>query len=265
VHPFTYHRAGSVAAAAELLRARPGAKLLAGGMSLLPLMKLRLAAPTDLVDLCDVADLTGIAVTGESVAIRGMTSHAAVAASAEVARAIPALAALAGGIGDPHCRNRGTIGGSLGHSDPAACYPAAALALAATIVTDRREIPADGFFRDGFETALAADEIITAVRFPIPDTAAYIKFPQPASRFALVGVFVARRGGRVRVAVTGAGTRPFRVPPFEDALAAGYAPQALDGIAIAPDGLNDDIHADPEYRAHLIGVLARRAVAGSAA
>jgi carbon-monoxide dehydrogenase medium subunit len=256
-----YHRPASLTEAAKLAESDPEARMLAGGQSLLPSMKLGLLAPTAFIDLGTLAELRGIRAERKSITIGAMTSHAAVAASPELVAAIPALAALAGGIGDPQVRNRGTIGGSLANSDPAADYPAAVLALNATIRTDRRTLPADGFFKGLFETALAAGEIITAIEFPVPTRAAYVKFPQPASRFALVGVFVAQTSAGVRVAVTGAGPCAFRIKALEDALSRRFAPEACDGISIPPDDLNADIHASAEYRAHLIPVLTRRALA----
>ena len=259
--PFEYHRAESIDQASEMLHARPDAKVLAGGMSLVPMLKLRLAQTSDIIDLGYLNDLRGIEVTPDRVEIRAMTSHATVAASPEVRKALPALADLAGGIGDPHCRNRGTIGGSLAHSDPAACYPAAVLALGATINTNRRSIGAGDFFKSSFETSLDHSELITSVSFPIAEKAAYIKFQQPASRFALVGIFVAKLKDRVGVAVTGCGQKVFRMPEFEAALAKRFEERALDSLEVGEAGLNTDIFADPEYRAHLIKVLSRRAVA----
>ena len=256
-----YHRPSSVAEAAKLAAGDPEARILAGGQSLLPSMKLGLLAPSAFIDLGSVGELRGIRADRKSVTIGAMTTHAAVAASPEVGAAIPALAKLAAGIGDPQVRNRGTLGGSLANSDPAADYPAAVLALNATIRTNRRSLPADGFFKGLFETALAPGEIITAVEFPVPSRAAYIKFPQPASRFALVGVFIAQDSAGVRVAVTGAGPCAFRLEALEHALSRRFAPEACDGIAVSPDSLNTDIHASAGYRAHLIPVLARRAIA----
>jgi len=223
-------------------------------------MKQGLAMPSDMIDLGAIPDLKGISVGGEIVSIGAMTTHAEVVTDADVARAIPALAQLAGGIGDPHIRNRGTLGGSIANADPAADYPAALVGLNATVKTDRREIAADDFFTDLFETALAEDELVTGVDFPIAEAAAYVKFTNQASRFALVGVFIARRGDAVRVAVTGAGPSVFRVEEMERALAGNFNAKALVGISVAADGLNTDLHAGAEYRAHLINVLARRAV-----
>jgi len=259
-----YHRPTSVADAVKLAGQHADDKILAGGQSTLPSMRLGLLAPTGWIDLAGIAQLQGIAVEGNAVVIGSMTTHAAVAASKDVQSRIPALAQLAGGIGDRQVRNRGTIGGSLANSDPAACYPAAALGLGATIQTDRRAIAADDFFKGLYDTALGAGEIITAVRFPAPERAAYVKFRQPASRFALVGVLVAKTGGGVRVAVTGAGPCVFRVKALEDKLAAKFAPGSCDGVSVPASGLNADLHASAEYRAHLITVLAKRAVASIA-
>lgn len=239
-------------------------QFLAGGQTLIPVLKQRLAMPSDLIALDGVDALSGIEATGDAIVIKAMTHHAAVAASEDVAKAIPALAKLAGGIGDPHVRNRGTIGGSIANNDPAADYPAAVLGLGATVVTDRREIDADQFFTGMFETALDEGELITAIRFPIPEAAGYVKFPNPATRYALVGVMVAKTGNTVRVAVTGAGSHVFRVAEMEQALTASFTPDAIKDGLVATDDLNNDIHASREYRAHLIGVIARRAVAEAA-
>lgn len=255
-----YHRPASLADAAKLAESDPDARILAGGQSVLPSMKLGLLAPTAFIDLGALGELRGIRTDRGSITIGAMTTHAAVAESPEIGRAIPALARLAAGIGDPQVRNRGTIGGSVANSDPAADYPAAVLALNATVRTNRRSLPADGFFKGLFETTMSPGEIITAIEFPVPARAGYVKFPQPASRFALVGVFVAQTSEGARVAVTGAGPCVFRVKALEDALSRKFAPQACDGISIPPDGLNTDIHASAEYRAHLIPVLARRAI-----
>jgi carbon-monoxide dehydrogenase medium subunit len=240
--------------------AAAGAKLLAGGQSLLAAMKLGLQAPDALADLASVSDLRGISVAGGVVKIGAMTTHAAVAASAEVRAAIPALAALAGNIGDRQVRNRGTIGGSLANADPAACYPAAVLGLGATVHTDRRSIAADDFFTGLYGTALAEDEVITAVSFPVPQAAGWQKFKQPASRFSIVGVFVSKGAQGVRVAVTGAGPCVFRAKALEDRLAANWSAAALAGASVSADGLNTDLHGSAEYRAALIPVLAARAV-----
>jgi carbon-monoxide dehydrogenase medium subunit len=260
MYDFSYSKPADLAAARGLAQ-RADWKLLAGGMSLIPTLKLRLARYAGLVDLGAIADLRGIRRSDAGLTIGAMTPHADVAASAEVQAAIPALAALAEGIGDPLVRNRGTLGGSIAHADPAADYPAGLLGLGATVVTDRREIGADAFFRGLFETALEPGEIVTAVRFPVAARAAYCKFPQPASRFALTGVFVAQTQGTVRVGVTGAGPCAFRWSQAEQALAQRFHPDAIEGLVLAPDGLNGDIHASAEYRAHCVGVLAKRAVA----
>ena len=263
MYAFEYHRPETLSAAVADL-ANPDAKVLAGGMTLLPTMKQRLASPAALIDLKSVPDLAGVVRQGDNLLIGAMTRHADVARSNVVQAAIPALATLAGAIGDPHVRNMGTIGGSLANNDPSADYPAAALALGATIVTNKRRIPAQDFFKGLFETALDTGELITQVSFPIPQRAAYMKFPNPASRYALVGVFVAKTAGGVRVAVTGAGQNGvFRLSAFETALNANFAPAALDGVSVPADGLNSDLHADADYRAHLIGVMAKRAVAAA--
>jgi carbon-monoxide dehydrogenase medium subunit len=224
-------------------------------------MKARLASPSDLVDLSGIAELKGISAGGGSVTIGAMTRHADVAGSTDVKGAIPALAALAGGIGDQAVRNRGTIGGSVANNDPAADYPAAVLGLGATVKTNSREIAADDFFTGLFETALKEGEIVTSISFPQPEKAAYVKFPNPASRYAMVGVFVAKTASGVRVAVTGAGDGGvFRVPEYESALASSFSAGAIADGVVSPDGLNSDLHADAEYRAHLITVMTRRAV-----
>src|SRR5512134_3501081 len=240
-----YHRPSSVAEAAKLAGSHGDDRILAGGQSTLPSVRLGLLAPTGWIDLAGIADLRGIRVDGNSVVIGSMTPHAEVAASADVKSRIPALAQLAGSIGDRQVRNRGTIGGSIANSDPAACYPAGVLGLGATVQTDRRAIAGDEFFKGLYETALATGEIITA------------------ARFAIVGVFVAKTAGGVRVAVTGAGPCAFRVKALEDKLNAKFAPESCDGVTVPASGLNSDIHASAEYRAHLIGVLAKRAVAAA--
>ncbi len=261
MYDFAYQKPTSLADAVKALGADADAKALAGGMTLIPVLKQRLNRPSVVVDLAKLG-LAGITAATNSVTIGGMTTHGAVAASAEVKGKIPALAELASHIGDEAVRHRGTIGGSLANNDPAADYPAAALALGATIRTDRRAIGADEFFQGMFATALQQGEIITAVEFPVPAAAAYMKFPNPASRYAIVGVFVARTAGGVRVAVTGAGQGGvFRHAAMEQALSANFSADALAGIATPADGLNSDIHASAEYRAHLIGVMAKRAVA----
>lgn len=259
-----YHRPASVADAVKLAGEHGEDKVLAGGQSMLPSMRLGLLAPTGWIDLAGVAELQGICIDGGNVVVGAMTTHAAVAASPDVQAKIPALAHLAGGIGDRAVRNRGTLGGSVANNDPAACYPAAVLGLAATVQTNRRKIAADDFFKGLYETALAPGELITAVHFPVPETAAYVKFKQPASRFALVGVFVARTKGGVRVAVTGAGPGVFRATALEERLNASFTPEACAGVTVPSTGLNSDLHASAEYRAHLIPVLTRRAVAAAA-
>jgi len=260
MHDFAYHRPASVADAAKALQAAADGKLVAGGMTLVPTMKQRLAAPSDLVDLGGIAELKGIKAEGGGLTIGALTTHAEVARSSLVKQTIPALAALADGIGDPAVRNRGTIGGSVANNDPSADYPAAVLGLDAVIVTDRREIAADAFFRGLFETALDPGEIITALRFPVPSAGGYAKFKSPASRYALVGVCVAQLAGKVRVAVTGAGPGVFRVGTMEAALEKSLTPEAIAAIKISSENLSSDIHADAEYRAHLVTVMAKKAV-----
>ncbi len=261
MYEFDYHRASSVADALSALGKAEDGTVISGGQTLLPTMKQRLASPSDLIDIGSLDELSGISADGNGVTIGAATTHATVAGSGDVNKAIPALAALAGGIGDPHVRNLGTIGGSIANNDPAADYPAACLALGATITTNNRSISADDFFTGLFDTALENDEIVTGVTFPRADKAAYMKFANPASRYALVGVFVAKTGEGVRVAVTGAGEDGvFRVEEMESALAGDFSSAAIAGISVSSDGLNNDIHASPDYRAHLIGVMARRAV-----
>jgi len=257
---FEFHRPSSVGDAVALLKANEAAKLLAGGQSLLPVMKLDLAQPSDLVSLAGLPGLREIRSEGNDLVIGALVTHDEVSTSDEVRKRIPGLAGLAGGIGDAQVRNRGTIGGSIAHADPAADYPAAVLALGATLVTDRRQIAADDFFQGFFQTALEPDEIITAVRFPVPQCAAYAKFPHPASKYAVVGVMVAKTGGGVRVAVTGAGSKAFRVPALESALAADFSPDAVASGVVDPGSLRSGGEASPEYRAHLVTVMARRAV-----
>lgn len=264
MYAFKYQRAASVEGAAASLAAAPEAKLLAGGQSLIAAMKLRLADGSEIIDLGAIKGLSGITVEGKTVTIGAMTRHAEVAASTAVRAAIPALAALAGGIADRMVRNMGTIGGSVANNDPSADYPAGLLALGATIVTNRRRIAADDFFTGMFETALTAGEIITAVSFPVPVRAAYMKFKNPASRYAIVGVFVADLGAAVRVAVTGAAPCVFRVPAMEAALTAKFAAEAIASIFVPQDGLNSDIHAQADHRAHLVTVMAMRAVEAAA-
>ncbi len=265
MYAFNYHKPGSVDEASKLAGDNPDGKFLAGGQTLLPTMKQRLAAPSDIIDLTKIGDsLRGVEVKDGTVAIKAMTRHVTVATSSEIQKALPALAELAGLIGDPAVRNKGTIGGSVSNNDPAADYPAACLALNATITTNRRSLKAEEFFVGLFETALEEGEIVTSVAFEIPDKANYQKFRNPASRYAIVGVFVAKKGDAVRVAVTGAGSNGvFRQSEFETALKKEFSPKALDGVSQSPANLNSDIHADAEYRAHLIGVMAKRAVAAA--
>ncbi len=261
MYAFEFHRPTSLRQAASLLGKAEDGRLLAGGQSLLPMMKLRLASPGTVIDLGAVPGMTGIERKGRSLVIGAMTRHAEVETSPVVKEAIPALAHLVSVLGDPAVRNRGTIGGSLANNDPSADYPAACLALGATIVTNQRRIAADDFFQGVFTTALEEGEIIVKVVFPIPSRAGYEKFRHPASRFALAGVFVARRGGEIRVAVTGAGdSGVFRWHEAEEALKGRFAPKSLDGLTPSTEGMNSDIHADAAYRAHLVGVMARRAV-----
>src|SRR3954469_2529184 len=258
----TYHRASSVDEATALFAKGKDAKFLAGGHTLLPVMKQRLASPSDVIDIAKIGDLVGIDVSGDAVTIKAATPHYDVAMSDAVSKAIPALAHLASVIGDPAVRHRGTIGGSLANNDPAADYPAAVLALGATIITNKRSISADDFFLSLFTTALDEGELITAVSFPVPAKAGYAKFPHPASRFALTGVFVAKsKSGDVRVAVTGASqTGVMRAAAIEAALAANWSAGAVDGVTISADGLMSDLHGTSDYRANLIKVMAGRAV-----
>jgi len=260
MYAFNYHRPASLTDAAKLAGAGTDAKLLAGGQSLVQAMKLRLSAPSDLIDLNAIGELRGIKADGKTVTVGAMARHAEVAGSADVKKAIPALAALASMIGDRQVRNQGTIGGSLANNDPAADYPAAVLGLGATIVTNKRRIEADKFFKGMFETALERGEIITQVSFPVPKRAAYVKFKNPASRFAIVGVFVADTGNGVRVAVTGAAPSVFRQADMEKALSSRFDAAAVAGVKQKADGLNSDLHASAEYRAHLVTVIAKRAV-----
>ncbi len=261
MYAFNYHAPKTVRQAATLLAKNEDGKVLAGGQTLLPTMKQRLASPSALIDLNHAEGMSGIEQKGRNIIIGAMTRHVEVATSAVVKNALPALAALAGGIGDPAVRNRGTIGGSIANNDPAADYPSAVLALGATIVTNKRKIAADEFFQGMFSTALEEGEIIVKVSFPIPSKAAYEKFPNPASRYALVGVFVAKKGSDVRVAVTGAGSNGvFRSKECEAALATRFNAKSLDGVKVSASGLNADMHASADYRAHLIPVMAKRAV-----
>ena len=261
---FDYHRPKSLKEAAALLRKVENARLLAGGQSLIPSLKLRLSSTPALVDLGAIEEMRGIKLDGGTLTVGALATHAEVAASKDVAIGIPALARLAEGIGDRQVRNQGTIGGALAHNDPAADYPAAALGLGATIHTNKRAVAADKFFKGAFATDLKPGEIITSVSFPLPKRAAYVKFRQPASRFAIVGVFVSEGGGSVRVAVTGAGGGVFRAKTLEKRLAEKFAPDAVAKVKIETNGFNSDMHASADYRAHLVTVLARRAGDGLA-
>ena len=261
MYPTSYHRPETLAEAVADLKASDEAKVLAGGQTLLPTMKQHLAAPTALIDIRALDGMTGVTVDGDTLVIGAATTHAAVAGDPAVREHLPGLACLAAGIGDPAVRHMGTIGGSVANNDPAADYPAAVLGLGATVVTDRREIGADDFFDGMFATALEEDEIITSVRVPRPKRAGYAKFRNPASRYAIVGVFVAETADGVRVAVTGAGQDGvFRHAGLEAALASDFSASAAEGVTVAPDDLNSDLHASAEYRAHLVRVMAKRAV-----
>ncbi len=263
MHNFNYQRPGSVDDAVQALSNASDGTLMGGGMTLLPTLKQRLASPSDVIDLGGVSGLSGISEDGGAVVIGAMTTHAEVVSNAVVTAKIPALAALVETIGDPQVRNRGTIGGSIANNDPAADYPAALVGLGATVRTNKREIAADDFFTGLFETALGDDEIITAVSFPVPDKAGYAKFPNPASRYAIVGVMASTGPAGTRVAVTGAGSCVFRAAEMEAALGGGFSADALSGASVSADGLNSDIHASAESRAHRVAVMARRAVAAA--
>jgi aerobic carbon-monoxide dehydrogenase medium subunit len=264
MYEFKYVRPNSVRQAANMLAKDPDAKILAGGHSLLPAMKLRLAKHTQLLDIGRIEGINTIELKGRSLVIGAMARHVEVANSPVVKEALPVLAKLAGEIGDPAVRHRGTIGGSLANNDPNADYPAAVLGLGATVVTNKRKIAADDFFKGMFDTALEPDEIIVKVSFPLAKKSAYTKFKHPASGFALVGVFVSKRGSDIRVAVTGAGSNGvFRVKSFEEALKKRFSPKSIEGMGIPADGMNSDIHGSAEYRAHLVGVMARRALAAA--
>ena len=263
MYDFTFHQAGSVADAVKLLGEDMEAKALAGGQTFIPVLKQRLNKPSKIVDLNGLG-LAGITAAPDKITIGAMTRHNAIMSDPDIQARIPGLAKMASWIGDTQVRHRGTMGGSLANNDPSACYPAAALAIGATIVTDRRRIPVDAFFQGMFTTALAPDELITAVEFPIPEKSNYEKFRNPASRYAMVGVFVAKGPAGVRVAITGAAQDGvFRHTAMEQALTANWSADAIKGIVTLPDGLNSDIHASAEYRAHLIGVMTRRAVAAA--
>lgn len=260
-----YHRAGSVGEAASLMAKADDGKFLAGGQTLIPTMKQRLAAPSDLIDLGQIAELQGITEAGGSLRIGAGTKHADVAGSALVQRLIPGLAKLAGGIGDPHVRHMGTIGGSVANNDPAADYPSAVMALGATVHTSARDIAAEDYFTGMFDTALEENEIITAISFPVPEKSSYAKYPNPASRYAMAGVFVARfKDGSVRVAATGAGQNGvFRIPAMEAALSANWSADAVASISVPADDMLSDIHGSADYRANLVTVMAKRAVAAA--
>lgn len=263
MYDFAYEKPSSIADAVKSLTSDDEAKALAGGQTFIPVLKQRLNKPSKIVDLAKLG-LTGVTVSGETVSIKAMTTHHDIANSAELKRAIPGLAEQAGWIGDDAVRHRGTIGGSLANNDPSACYPSAVLAMGATIKTDKRTIEADEYFQGMFTTALEPGELITEVVFPIPAKAAYQKFRNPASRYAMVGVFVAKGPKGVRVAVTGASQGGvFRQTEMEKALEANWSPDAVANIKVSPEGLNSDIHGSAEYRAHLITVMAKRAVAAT--
>jgi carbon-monoxide dehydrogenase medium subunit len=264
MYAFEYRKASSLDDAQSAFKSADDGTYLAGGMTLIPTLKQRLAMPSEVIDLGGIDGLRGISVDGSTVTVGAMTCHADVAASADVKKAIPALAHLASLIWDPQVRNRGTLGGSIANNDPAADYPGAVLGLGATIHTTAREIAADDFFTGMFETALDEGELITKVVFPIPEKAAYQKFPNPASRYSVAGAFVAKTADGVRVAITGAGPTVFRATEMEKALDGSFSPDVIAGISIPADGLNADLHASAEYRAHLIGVMAKRAVTACA-
>ncbi|WBV41744.1 xanthine dehydrogenase family protein subunit M [Pseudoroseomonas cervicalis] len=261
MYDFAYHKPSSIADAVKLLSEDPDAKPISGGMTLLPALKHRLNRPTALIDLSAIAELRGVKQEGNALVIGAMTKHFEVATNPLVMASIPALAKMAASIGDTQVRNRGTLGGSLANNDPAADYPSAALALGATFITDRRSIPADDFFQGMFTTALEPGELLVAVSFPIPEKAGYAKLRNPASRYAMTGVFVAKGPQGVRVAVNGAAACVFRQTEMEAALAANWSADAIAGVKQSPDDLNSDIHGSAEYRAHLVNVMARRALA----
>lgn len=264
MYELKYHKASNASEAARLMSGADDGALLAGGQTLLPTMKAKLATPSDLVDISQAEGMNGVSMSGNTITIGAMTTHADVADNAELVAACPAIAALAGNIGDPAVRHRGTIGGSIANNDPAADYPSAMLALSATIITNSREISADDFFQGLFETALDDGEIITSVRFDAPEKAAYAKFPNPASRYAMVGVFAAKTSGGARVAVTGAGDDGvYRQSDMEAALDGSWSANALAGIQVGSGGLLSDIHGDATYRANLVKVMAGRAVASA--
>lgn len=261
MYQFDYHRPASVAEARELFRNCEDGMYLAGGQTLIPTLKQRLAAPTDVIDLSGIAELSGVQISSDRISVGAFTRHAEVADSPEIRQVLPVLSALAGQIGDAQVRNRGTLGGSVANSDPAADYPAAVVALGATVHTDSRSISADDYFKDLFETALEPGEILTRIEFQCPTRAAYRKFPNPASRYATVGVLVADFSGDIRVGVTGAGPCAFRATALEDLLREELSVAAVEQVEVPDAGFNSDLHASAEYRAHLVKVMARRAVA----
>lgn len=261
MYDFEYHKPSSVADAVKLLAADPDARAISGGMTLLPALKLRLNKPTSVVDLSGIGELRGVKREGDTLVIGALTKHYEIATSAEVKAAIPALAAMAATIGDTQVRNRGTMGGSVANNDPSADYPAALLAMGATIQTDRRKISADDFFLGMFATALEVGELVTAIHIPIPEKAGYAKMRNPASRYSMAGVFVAKGSAGVRVAVNGAGNNgSFRQAEMEKALAANWSPDAVAAVKVDAADMNGDIHGSSEYRAHLVTVMAKRAV-----
>ena len=263
MYDFEYHKPGSLADAVKLLSADPDARPISGGQTLLPALKHRLNKPTSVIDLSGIAELKGIRREGDKLVIGALAKHVEVATSPEVKAAIPALAQMAGTIGDTQVRNRGTIGGSVSNNDPAADYPSAVMGLNATVVTDKRRIAADDFFQGMFTTALEPGELLVAIEFPIPEKAGYAKMRNPASRYVMAGAFVAKTGGKVRVAINGAGPGVFRQEAMEQALAASWSPDAVAAVKQDADGLNGDIHGSAEYRAHLVTVMAKRAVANA--
>ncbi len=263
MYDFTYTKPSSVAAAAALLAADPDAKFISGGQTLLPALKHRLNKPTTVVDLTGIPEMRGIRREGNMLVIGALMKHVEVETSAEVKAAIPALAQMASNIGDTQVRNRGTLGGSVSNNDPAADYPAAVLGLGATVVTSKREIPADEFFLGMFTTALEVDELLVAIKFPIPEKAGYAKMRNPASRYVMAGAFVSKGPMGIRVAINGAGPCVFRQSDMEAALAGSWSPDAVAGVKQDVDGMNGDIHGSAEYRAHLVTVMAKRAVAAA--
>lgn len=260
MYNFSYQKVSSVADAVDAMQKADDGKFVAGGQTMLPTMKHRLASPSDVIDLGGIDELSGISVDGDTVSIGAMTTHAEVAASSDVQNVIPALAKLASNIGDPAVRNRGTLGGSIANNDPAADYPAAVIGLGATVKTNKREIAGDEFFTGMFETALEEDEVIISVSFPKADDAAYMKFENPASRYAIVGVFVAKSGDSVQVGVTGATACAHRGMRLEEALEGNFSADAIDAVELPIEKMNADIHASAEYRAHLVKVMTKRAV-----